>query len=445
MVPGRPGLSLFWRTFILLALLLVGSMVAWLQTLRAMEFEPRAIQTAQQLASLVNLSRAALVHADAINRVSLIKTMTEQEGVRIVPREPDDRFEPFDTDALSRRIASELVSRLGPGTLLANSVNRESGLWIGFTIDGDDYWMLTDRARFNTAAGETWLIWLLTVAGLSLGGAALIARRINRPLQQLSLAAARVRDGQFDAPALDETVATGEIRAVNVGFNRMTRALAKIEEDRAIMLAGISHDLRTPLARMRLETELSVQDPDARAHMAADITQLDAIIDKFLDYGRPGKVKLAPVELLPVLQDCIFSADKQLDLDIQLEAPAGLWVMADPVELARVVTNLLENARRYGRPPDGGAAQVQLNAHSEDGWVLLSLRDHGPGVPDAQLPLLTQPFYRGDSARTAANGAGLGLAIVERTLLRMGGSLSLSNAQGGGLAATLRLRQATAA
>jgi hypothetical protein len=117
MPPGRPrwkprrrrwrcvpdagaGLSLFWRTFFLLALLLAGSIVAWLQTLRALEFEPRAVQTAQQIASLVNLSRAALVHADAIARVSLIKTMAEQEGVRILPREPDDKFEPFDTDAL---------------------------------------------------------------------------------------------------------------------------------------------------------------------------------------------------------------------------------------------------------------------------------------------------------------------------------------------------------
>ena len=86
------ALSLFWRTFFLLALLLIGSILAWLQTLRALEFEPRAVQTAQQLASLVNLSRAALIHSDAIARVSLIKTMTEQEGVRIVPREPGDTF-----------------------------------------------------------------------------------------------------------------------------------------------------------------------------------------------------------------------------------------------------------------------------------------------------------------------------------------------------------------
>src|SRR6218665_1240572 len=96
----RVGLSLFWRTLFLLALLLIGSIVAWLQTFRALEFEPRAIQTANQIASLVNLSRAALVHADAIARVSLIKTLAETEGVRIVPREPADTFEAFDADAL---------------------------------------------------------------------------------------------------------------------------------------------------------------------------------------------------------------------------------------------------------------------------------------------------------------------------------------------------------
>ena len=100
----RVGLNLFWRTFFLLALLLVGSILAWLQTLRALEFEPRTLQTAQQIASLVNLSRAALVHADAIARVSLIKTMADQEGVRILPREPDDKFEHLPQSALGARL-----------------------------------------------------------------------------------------------------------------------------------------------------------------------------------------------------------------------------------------------------------------------------------------------------------------------------------------------------
>ena len=438
------GLSLFWRTFFLLALLLIGSILAWLQTLRALEFEPRAIQTAQQIASLVNLSRAALIHSDAINRVSLIKTMREQESVRIVPREPTDTFEPFDTDVLGQRISLELSSRLGPGTVVANSVNQEPGLWVGFTIDGDNYWLLTDRERFNSTAGRTWLIWLLTAAALSLTGAALMARLINRPLKQLSFAASRVRDGDFAASTLDESVATSEIRAVNIGFNRMTQKLAKIEQDRSVMLAGISHDLRTPLSRLRLETELSVADADARSHMAADISQLDAIIGKFLDYARPGNASLENVSLREVIDACLFSLRNRTDLRINLELSDELAVLADAVELGRVITNLLENALRYGKSVDTGVALVDIAAKARDKWVLVSLRDHGIGVSEAQLNNLTTPFYRGEAARTAANGAGLGLAIVERTIARMGGTFALSNAASGGLSANIQLRRAGA-
>ena len=438
----RVGLSLFWRTFFLLAVLLIGSILAWLQSLRALEFEPRAIQTAQQIASLVNLSRAALIHSDAINRVSLVKTMTEQEGVRIVPREPGDTFEPFDTDALSQRIARELGARLGPGTVVANSVNKEEGLWVGFTIDSDRYWMLTDRGRFNRTNGRTWLIWLLTAAALSLAGAALIARLINRPLKQLSFAASRVREGDFYASTLDETAATSEIRAVNIGFNRMTQKLAEIEQDRAIMLAGISHDLRTPLARLRLETELSVDDDLAREQMAADITQLDAIIGKFLDYARPGNVNLSAVSLREVVDASLYSLRNRTDMRLKLELADELLVLADPVELGRVISNLLENARRYGKSIDTGVAVVDIVAKANDKWVLLRVRDHGQGVSPEQLANLTKPFYRGEAARTAANGAGLGLAIVEKTILSMGGTFVLSNALSGGLAANIKLQRA---
>ena len=438
---SRWGLSLFWRTFFLLALLLIGSVMAWLQTLRSLEFEPRAIQTAQQIASLVNLSRAALIHADSIARVSLLKTMTEQEGVRIVPREPTDSFEPFDNDTLGRRITLELVQRLGPGTQLANSVNQIEGLWVGFTIDDDNYWMRTDRERFNRTAGRTWLIWLLTAAALSLAGAALIARRINRPLKQLSFAASRVREGDFEASTLDETVATSEIRAVNIGFNRMTEKLAKIEEDRAIMLAGISHDLRTPLARLRLETELSVSDAQARENMAADITQLDAIIGKFLDYARPDKVPLSDVTLKEVLDTCLFGVRKRSDMRIEIDLADDLHVQADGVELGRVLSNLIENAGRYGKSLSSGIAEIDITAYARDKWVLLHVRDHGLGVAPEQIPNLTKPFYRGEAARTAANGAGLGLALVDKTVTRMGGSFSLNNANSGGLVATIRLRR----
>jgi two-component system, OmpR family, osmolarity sensor histidine kinase EnvZ len=437
----RLGLSLFWRTFFLLSLLLIGSIVAWLQTFRALEFEPRAVQTAQQIASLVNLSRAALVHSDPIARVSLIKTLADSEGVRILPREPNDKFSPLAGSAMDRRIVDELVDRLGTGTVMASAVNEEQGLWIGFKIEADQYWMLMDSKRFSQVGGRTWMVWLITAAVLSLTGAAVIARLINRPLKQLSFAASRVRDGDFDASRLDEKVATSEIREVNIGFNRMAQQLAKIEQDRAVMLAGISHDLRTPLARLRLETEMSVADADAREHMAADIDQLDAIIDKFLDYARPDHAELRPVKLNDVIEACIYAIQDHGDIRINLDVSPNLYVLADEVELARVISNLLENARRYGKTPETGIAVVDIAAKSRNEWVLLKVRDHGMGVSAEALPNLVKPFFRGDAARTAATGAGLGLAIVDKTVQRMGGIFALANTTTGGLAAHIKLQK----
>ena len=442
---GWLGISLFWRTFFLIAALLLGSIMAWLQTLRSLELEPRAIQTAQQLASQVNLSRAALIHADAIARTSLLKTMSEQEGVHIVPREPTDRFTAYAHDSISGEVAAELGRRLGKGTVVAEAVNGQSGLWIGFQIDGDDYWLLTDQDRFNPIGGTTWLVWSAIAAGLSLAGAALIAGLINRPLKELSFAASRVREGDFDASRLDETVQTGEIREVNIGFNRMAQRLAKVEQDRAVMLAGISHDLRTPLARLRLETEMSVADADARANMAADIAQLDAIIGKFLDYARPDSEKLAPVVLADVVEGCIYSYRNQSDVQIKVHLEDNLLVLGDEVELGRVLSNLLENARRYGKSPDTGIARIQVAAISKDKWVLIKVRDHGIGVAPDQLSRLTQPFYRGEAARTAANGSGLGLAIVQKTIERMGGNFALRNGSTSGLSANIRLQRVTQA
>ena len=437
----RVGLSLFWRTFLFLAVLLVGSIVAWLQTFRALEFEPRAVQSARQLASLVNLSRAALKYSDSITRVWLIKTLADEEGVRISPREPGDKYQLFVNDPFGQRIGDELTSRMGKGTVVAKSVNGVAGVWVGFNIDGDSYWLLTDPSRLGPLQSGTWLIWLITAAILSLVGAALIARLINRPLKQLSFAASRMRDGDFDASRLDERVATSEIREVNIGFNRMAKQLSKIEEDRVIMLAGISHDLRTPLARLRLETEMSVADAEARAHMAADILQLEAIIDKFLDYARPDPPQLAPLSLNAIIDAAVYAVADYTDMRVSVNLPGPITVLADEVELSRVIANLLENARRYGKTPETGIAMVDIAAKERDQWVLIKVRDHGTGVAPQALANLTKPFFRGDAARTAATGAGLGLAIVEKTIQRMGGVFTLANTSSGGLAAHIKLRR----
>jgi len=177
--------------------------------------------------------------------------------------------------------------------------------------------------------------------------------------------------------------------------------------------------------------------------MAADISQLDAIIDKFLDYARPDRVSLSPVVLGDVVDTCIYSMRKLQDVQIQVDLEDDLLVYADEVELGRVLTNLLENARRYGKSVHTGIADIHIRAVAKDKWVLIKVRDHGIGVAPEQLYQLTQPFFRGEAARTAANGAGLGLAIVEKTMQRMGGAFHLANSSRGGLTAHLRLQRAT--
>ncbi|HEV8314925.1 MAG TPA: ATP-binding protein [Burkholderiaceae bacterium] len=441
-MPRSPlALSLFWRTFFLLALLLGGGIFAWVQTLRALEFEPRAVQSAQQIASLVNLSRAALRYADPINRVTVVKTMSEQEGVRLLPREPGDKWQPFETDRFSRRIGQELRSRLGPDTVVADVVNGEPGLWVGFSIEKDPYWLQADATRVRPLTSGTWFVWVGIALLATLLGSAAIARLINQPLKELSFAASRIREGEFDS-RLDETTLTSEIREVNMGFNRMARELAKVEEDRAVMLAGISHDLRTPLARLRLEAEMSVQDDEAKRNMASDIDQLDAIIDKFMDYARPGEVKLVPVHLSSLVDREANTFRDPTQIRISSRVAIDTKVMADETELGRVLANLFENARRYGRTTNTGVANVLVTYARTGPWVILSVRDNGPGVAPEKLSQLTTPFFRGDAARTAATGAGLGLAIVEKAVQRMGGMFELANAPDGGLVAHIRLLKA---
>jgi two-component system osmolarity sensor histidine kinase EnvZ len=252
-----------------------------------------------------------------------------------------------------------------------------------------------------------------------------------------------MREGHFNTSKLDEDAATSEIREVNIGFNRMAERLAKIEQERAVMLAGISHDLRTPLARLRLETELSVADLETRDLMAADIAQLDAIIDKFLDYARPEPTNLGPVFLSGAISRSISPWRHDPRLLIEVHVAEDLQVHAEQVELERVLSNLLENARRYGQSPIDGITRVEIMARLQDGWVLLSVRDQGPGVPEEALQKLTQPFFRGDTARTDATGSGLGLAIVEKSVLRMGGTFALVNNSAGGLMALMKFRQVT--
>jgi two-component system osmolarity sensor histidine kinase EnvZ len=320
-------------------------------------------------------------------------------------------------------------------------VNNTPGLWVGFSFDKDPYWLQADPTRMAPITWTTLVVWVGIAFVATVLGSIAIARLINQPLRDLSFAASRIREGEFDS-RLDENTLTSEIRQVNMGFNRMARELAKVEEDRAVMLAGISHDLRTPLARLRLEAEMSVQDEEAKRNMALDIDQLDAIIDKFMDYARPGEVKLMPVHLSSLVDREMAAFRDPSQIRITSRVAIDIKVMADETELGRVLQNLFENARRYGRSTDTGIARVTVSYARTGPWVIVSVRDNGPGVDPKKLGQLTTPFFRGDAARTAATGAGLGLAIVEKAVQRMGGTFEIANATEGGLIAHIRLKKA---
>ncbi len=428
------GLSgrLYWRTFFLIVLLVSASLAVWFQSFRVLQLGPQVEQTSRQITSLIDLTRIALVHSAPEYRTALLDELVKREDIYIYPRQSADQWTPMAYTAFTRRLAQSVDRRLREKLDFADVVNGRPGLWIGFRIDGDDYWLLLDRSRIDTSLGEAWIIWGVLATLLALIGAAIIASFVNRPLRDLSIATAQVREGNF-SHQLDETSGTQEIREVNRGFNRMARALQEIEQDRALMLAGISHDIRTPLARLRLEAELSVPDAQAQHDIIADIEQADSIISKFMEYARAASPTRERVQLPDLVAKIVADSTKVADMTVRMPRNAEASALGDPLELQRIVVNLIENARRYGRSPGTDRVELDIGFAKRGSEICLSVRDHGPGVPAEQLPLLTQPFFRGDEARTAAKGTGLGLAIVDKTIARMGGRLEISNAKGGGL------------
>lgn len=433
------GLNLFWRTFAWLALLLAGAGLSWQAAFRALEAEPRALQTAQQLGDLVLLSRAALSNVEPIQRLVVIKSIERDATIKVQVAELRDEWQAYDRNPFARQVAAALIQRLGAETFVARSVNGETGLWVRFLAGRDAFWL---RASAEPSASlptpRAW--WMLIVLAATLLGSAIIAGLINRPLRALSVAAGRIREGEYDS-RLDEHTLTSEIREVNRGFNRMARVLAKLDQDRSVMLAGISHDLRTPLARLRLEAEMSVHDEAARNAMALDIDQLDAVIGKFMDYARPGELSQQTLLLADVLEREAQAFRDPNQIRFRIRVPGSLKIKGDRTEVSRVLQNLFENARRYGHAPDQ-AALVDVLAQAQGSEVLLTLRDHGPGVQPNILTELTKPFFRGNTARTAASGTGLGLAIVEKSLARMGAHLEIVNADDGGLITRIRFQRA---
>ena len=246
---------LFWRTLLLVLLLILASLAAWLQSFRVFERAPRAETIAQQVVSIAELTRAALLYADPYVRRDLLAELARNEGIRIAPLEASDRVVPFPDRPVLRLAEQSIIAKLGPGTRVASVVNDQPGIWVSLTIEEDQYWLYIERDPVARNIGTQWIGWAAVAIALSVLGAVLITRVINLPLARLSAAARNLGEGKL--PAVLPEVGPPEIRTVNASFNRMVTDLGKLEEDRAVLLAGISHDLRTPLTRLRLELEMT--------------------------------------------------------------------------------------------------------------------------------------------------------------------------------------------
>ncbi|KDR26324.1 ATP-binding protein [Caballeronia zhejiangensis] len=417
--------GLFWRTFALIALLIAVSLTAWFQSFRVIEREPRAQRVALQLVAVVKLTRTALLYSDPDLRRALLQDLESNEGVRVYPRETTDKYKLQPDESLNRLIERDVRGRLGNETIIAQSVNDIPGVWISFKIDDDDYWVALDRDQLDTVTGLQWAGWGVFALALSLFGAAFITSLVNRPFARLALAARKVGSGQSPEPLPERGM--GVAAETNRSFNQMVQDLEQLEADRALMLAGISHDLRTPLARLRLETEMSPSDEATKLAMIDDIEQMDMIIGRFLDYARPMQRMPEAVDLSMIASELAARFQADDGVVMRTDLAQGAVIEGDPTDARRVVGNLLENARKYGRSEHDDIARITLQTRVAHGRVELSVMDEGRGIPDDQVALITRPFYRVDTARTQANGTGLGMAIVQRLVTRQRGTLRLRN------------------
>jgi two-component system, OmpR family, osmolarity sensor histidine kinase EnvZ len=424
--------GLFWRTFFLLAFLITASMVAWVASFRVVERGPRAEQMAAQIVSIVTITRAALTHSAPDLRRELLFDLASNEGIRIYPLEESDRVKPLVGSPVLPELEFYVKKSMGDDTLFAASVNDVEGFWVSFKIDDDAYWLMLDRGRLDRTSSLQRLGWASIALVLSLIGAVFISTLINQPLSRLTAAARAIAKGK-QPDQLPESGPT-EIREANRSFNQMVADLARIESDRAVILAGISHDLRTPLARMQLEVEMAHLSDEARDGMHTDLAQMDAIIGQFLDYAKPfDNSNFLPIDMSMLLEEAANNSKRMTDVRINTYITPGLEVLGHTTELERIINNLIENARRYGKTPDSDLAEIDILCKAEDHQVLVEISDHGSGAPESELERLLRPFTRLDTARGQANGSGLGLAIVNRIVIRHNGKLVLRNRDGGGL------------
>jgi signal transduction histidine kinase len=301
----------------------------------------------------------------------------------------------------------------------------------------DGHWLTIDGQELQGWSGESaWVLisdYLLRVYALRIVAVLLVClvavRLCLRPVRRLAEAARGLGRNLEQAPLpLD---GPEEVRHAALAFNAMQQRLIAMLHDKAYFLAAVSHDLRTPLTRMRLRLE-RLEDGEHKERLRQNIAQMDGMIGQVLDYLRAGEQQnLQDLDLdRLVARLCADLASSDEPLPVQGKAGK---LRADALLLQRCLQNLLVNALRYGR-------EVSVTLETAISGVYIHVDDRGPGIAPALLATVTDPFVRGEGSRNQASGGyGLGLSIAQRIAASHGGELLLTNREGGGLRASVLL------
>lgn len=425
--------SLLGRNALLIVALIVIGQLGSALLLRQMMVRPRVEQAADSVAHTVQAMRDALTALPAAERQRFVEGFNRRTALTA-----GERHDARDTVLLSpmeRRFVRAVSDRLADsGTEAVWRFDGGHGLAVRMAVDGTAYWISLPGALPAREFTGAWLAITAVSALLAVIGALWLQRRLNRPLARVVNAAGVLAGGRVPPP-LPEGGPT-EIATVSRSFNHLVASLQQTERERALMLAGLSHDLRTPLAKLRLGVEImaSGSEPAVSASMVRSIAEMDAIVGQFLDFARSETEESpVPTSLDAVARDVAASnADHGRQIDLDLGDVPAMPLRAGA--LRRAMVNLVENAWRHGRAP------VRLATGRDPQGLWFEVSDQGDGIDPADAEQLKQPFRRGaGDARGGPAGAGLGLAIVQRVVQAHGGRLELSTGEGGGLRARVRL------
>jgi two-component system, OmpR family, osmolarity sensor histidine kinase EnvZ len=371
--------------------------------------------------------RAGLATADPKSTAAALARFGDAYQARIVPDEERRFVGGPPQNPLLVELLERLQAELGPETDLRIQPRLQL-LWIKLKAGDHAYWAgFQLPPRPMDQAQSRALEWSLIALAVLLTSAYFFARYLARPLRQLNDAVANVGDGKLPPPLPD--TGPSEIASLNRGFNQMLDKLRRADEDRALLLAGVSHDLRTPLARLRLGIEVGAQDAATHEGMISDIAEMDKIIGQFLEFARDDHE--APLEMRE-LNDIVAAAVERYRKAGNEVRFSGGELPPQPLRstaVSRMIANLIDNALRYGAPP------VDVVTRADGRSAVLEVADRGPGIAADQVERLKRPFTRGEPARTGGAGAGLGLAIVERIARLHGATFELLPREGGGTCA----------